>query len=89
MMGLSLHHLRFSERVWESAPVRRSGFYSNRLRLSELIEMGRRCGMRTEVDELNAWRRLPVPRCALAHPYRCMPEDELRVATVRLILHPV
>jgi SAM-dependent methyltransferase len=89
MLGLSLHHLRFPERVWESAPVRRSGFYSNRLRLSELVELNRGCGLRAEVDELNTWSRLPVPRCALAHPYCAMPEDELRVATVRLILHPV
>jgi SAM-dependent methyltransferase len=89
MMGLSLHHLRFSQRAWESRPVRRSGFYSNRFRLGELIDLCRRCRLRAEVDELNAWPALPLPRSALAPPYRDMPEDELRVATVRLILHPV
>ena len=70
------------------APVRRSGFYSNRLRLSELVDLCRRCGLRAEVDELNSWPALPLPRSALAHPYREMPDNELRVATVRLILHP-
>lgn len=87
MLGLSLHHLRFSERAWESAPVRRSGFYSNRLRLCELVDLCSRCGLRAAVDELNAWPALPLPRTALADPYRRMPEAELRVATVRLILH--
>ena len=88
MMGLSLHHLRFSERAWESAPIRRSGFYSNRLRLSELVGLSRRCGWRADVDELNTWPKVPVPRAALARPYRDMPDDELRVASVRLLLHP-
>ena len=88
MMGQSLHHLRFSERAWESAAVRRSGFYSNRLRLSELVDLARRCGWRAEVDELNTWPHVPLPRAALARPYREMPDDELRVFSVRLILHP-
>lgn len=88
MMGQSLHHLRFCEEAWESDWVRRSGFYTNRYRLSELIELNRGAGFDTELDEVNRWPRLPLPRATLAQPYRQMPEGELRVATVRLILRP-
>ena len=86
LMGHSLHHLRFSCAAWESEPIRHSGIYSNRLRLCELVALSRRAGFDTVLDEVNRWARLPVPRAALAEPYRHMPEDELRVATVRLIL---
>lgn len=88
MMGQSLHHLRFSQGAWESNWVRDSGFYTNRFRLSELIELNARAGFDTELDEVNRWPRLPLPRATLAQPYRQMPEEQLRIATLRLILRP-
>ncbi len=88
MMGQSLHHLRFSEKTWESKWFKRAGFHTNRLRLSELIELHRQAGFETELNEVNRWPEIPVPRRKLAAPYRDMPKDELRVATVRLVCRP-
>jgi SAM-dependent methyltransferase len=87
-MGQSLHHLRFSKKVWESNWFKKAGFHTNRLRLSELVELHREAGFDTVFDEINRWPKLPVPREKLARPYRDMDEDDLRVATVRLIFHP-
>jgi hypothetical protein len=89
MMGQSLNHLCFSEKVWESGLFRRAGFHTNRLRLSEWQELARQAGFATELDEVNRWPQVPVARRKLAEPFKQMPDDELRVATVRLILRPI
>jgi hypothetical protein len=88
MMGQSLHHLRFSERVWESKLIRGGGFYTNRLRLAEMLEVFDRAAFAVEPVEVTRWPSLPVERASLAHPYRDMPDDELRAATVRFVLRP-
>jgi hypothetical protein len=88
MMGLSLNHLRFSPRVWESKWVRESGFYTNRLRLAEILELCDDAGFESEVSELNRWPELPVNRTRLAKPFCDMPDEELLAATTRLVLRP-
>lgn len=88
MVGQSLHHLRFSERVWESPWFQHSGFYTNRLRLSELADLCRRCGFAVSLPEVNRWDRVPIPRQRLAPPYRDLSEDDLCAATVRMVLRP-
>jgi ubiquinone/menaquinone biosynthesis C-methylase UbiE len=37
-LGQSLHSLRFPESIWESSWFASSGFYTNRLRHSEIVE---------------------------------------------------
>jgi hypothetical protein len=86
MMGQSLNHLRFSDRVWDSPWFRRAGFHTNRLRFPEWVELFERAGFEVEVSELNRWTSLPVRRESLARPYRDIAEEGLLVATVRLVL---
>jgi hypothetical protein len=88
MLGKSLNHLRFSESVWESKSFRQSGFYTNRLRLSEMRQAFVAAGFDVELVEVNRWPDVPLRRRSMSLPYREMPDDELRVATVRLILRP-
>jgi hypothetical protein len=88
MMGMSLNHLRFSPRMWESNLIRESGFYTNRLRLAEIIQLSGEAGFESEVSERNHWPALPVNRKRLAMPYRDMPDDELRTKTIRIVLRP-
>jgi hypothetical protein len=68
--------------------IRDSGFYTNRLRLAEIVQLCEQAGFESEVSELNQWPALPVSRKRLARPYRDMPDDELRTATIRIILRP-
>ena len=88
MMSQSLNHLRFSERLWESALVYRSGFYSNGSRLSEWVDLFRGAGFDHEVTERNCWERLPIARHRLAPAYRRFGDDDLRVATFHVVLRP-
>ena len=89
MMGHSLNHLRFTERVWDSAWFRKAGFHTNRLRYPDWLDLFRRAGFDAEASELNRWEALPIPRESIAEPYRDVAEADLLVATVRMVLRPV
>jgi len=86
MMGQSLNHLRFPERVWDSAWFRQAGFYTNRLRFPDWMELFRRAGFEAEASEVNRWATLPVTREALARPFQDMTDESLLVATIRVVL---
>jgi hypothetical protein len=83
----SLNNLRFAERFWEAewfAPS--SGFYTNRIRMSEMLEMFQAAGFRAEVVGLSKFEDLPVPQRKLAAPFNSMPIDELRVSSFEVVL---
>jgi SAM-dependent methyltransferase len=87
-LNRSLNHLRFSEKTWESDWFRRAAFYTNRYRLSELMRVAREAGFEPQLDEVNRWEKLPLPRGKLDAAFRSMSDDDLLVATIRLILRP-
>lgn len=78
-LGGALNNLRFGEWLWEAEWVARSGFYTNRLRFSDLLERFRRAGFTVETVEPQRWPALPTPRHRLAPPFRDLPENELLV----------
>ncbi|MCE2509639.1 MAG: methyltransferase domain-containing protein [Alphaproteobacteria bacterium] len=80
-LGGSLHNLRFSERLWE-APwfARRSGFYTNRLRYSDMLEHFERAGFKVDVMDVNHWSTLPLPRHALHVDFQNRTKDDLHIA---------
>lgn len=83
----SLHNLRFTERVWEKSWfAARSGFYTNRLRLSGMIAAFERAGFAVAVAERDAWPRVPIARDALADPFRDMPDEDLKTFRADLLL---
>jgi hypothetical protein len=88
MMGQSLHHLRFSQRRWDSAWFGKAGFYTNRLRLHEWLAAFARARFSVQVAEENRWEHLPIPRRRLAAPYRDLSDEQLLCATVRVVLRP-
>jgi SAM-dependent methyltransferase len=83
----SLNNLRFSDRTWEAdwfAPS--SGFYTNRIRLGEMVSLIEEQGFKVDVVEKSDWEALPLPRNKLDPHFRTLEEDELKVkgATLRL-----
>jgi len=88
MLSSSLHHLRFSARVWESDLIRGSGFYTNRLRLEEILQRCASVGLEAEVCEMKRWEAMPIDRAKLAAPFCDMPEEELLPATIRIVTRP-
>jgi hypothetical protein len=44
-LGGGLNNLRFSEATWEGALFRKSGFYTNRIRFVEMVEIFEQAGL--------------------------------------------
>lgn len=85
-LGGSLNNLRFTDEKWERpwfAPG--SGFYTNRLRLSEVIAAMRTAGFTVEIAERLAWDAIPLPRDQLAPQFRSFSDDDLRTSSAALV----
>jgi len=87
-LGGALNNLRFSERVWESDFMARSGFYTNRLRYSEMLTLFEQAGFAVEVVHVDRWQELPTPKRELADEFKCFSDDELCVFGFDVTLRP-
>jgi hypothetical protein len=85
----ALNNLRFSDRVWESRPFTSSGFYTNRLRRSDLLRLFQQADFDAEVVAEARWERLPTPRKRLAPRFRFASEDDLLVHNLEVVLRPL
>lgn len=85
-LGGGLHNLRFSDGLWERPWfARRSGFYTNRLRFSEVIAALRGAGFSTEIAERRVWDTPPLARGALARQFQHLSDDDLQTSGAALI----
>jgi len=75
----SLNNLRFSAKVWESALMASSGFYTNRIRPTAMLDLMRKAGFATDVIARDHWPSIPTPRSVLNAEYRNLPDEELLV----------
>lgn len=88
-IGGALNNLRFSHRVWESRFMAESGFYTNRIQFTEMLDLFKASGLEPEVVQIDRWRELPTARKKLAEEFREIEDDELRVSGFDVILSPV
>ncbi len=86
ILGGNLNDLRFSARVWESSFMANSGFYTNRIRFSELLRLFREAGFEPEVRRVVRWQKLPTPRSKMAPEFASLPEEELQVSAFDVLL---
>jgi SAM-dependent methyltransferase len=85
-LGASLHNLRFADALWERPWfARRSGFYTNRLRLSEVVAALAAAGFTVEIAGRTQWETVPLPRDRLARQFRDLSDDDLRTSGAALI----
>lgn len=85
-LGGAQNNLRFPERMWESSLMAGSGFYTNRLRCCEIIEIMRDAGFEVALARVARWPVAPTPRVALASAFGKFPDDEMRIANFGMIL---
>lgn len=85
-LGGAQNNLRFSEKTWESPLMAKSGFYTNRLRCREIVQIMRDAGFETALTRVTRWPAPPTPRDALAEPFRALPDDELLIANFGMLL---
>jgi hypothetical protein len=89
-LAAALNNLRFSQATWESALFRRSGFYTNRIRFQQMLDLFAQAGFGVRVLGVDRWKRLPTPRARMSEPFRSMDSDALLVSGFDVVLtkHP-
>jgi hypothetical protein len=85
-LGGAQNNLRFSEAAWESPLMVNSGFYTNRLRCSEILQIMRAAGFEAALTRIARWPAPPTPRGALAAAFRAFPDDEMLIANFGMLL---
>jgi len=85
-LGGALNNLRFSERVWESDLFSKSGFYTNRIRFSQMLEMFQKAGFTIDALDKHTWDKLPTARNKLDESFQRLSDDELRVSGFSILL---
>jgi SAM-dependent methyltransferase len=81
-----LNSLRFSRALWESDLFAKSGFYTNRLRASQIVAAFTAAGYALLSRQDDRWPTLPLPRRRLHPDYAAFPEDDLLVRGLDLVV---
>jgi SAM-dependent methyltransferase len=84
-LNMRLNSLRFSRDRWESKSFVHSGFYTNRLRVTEILDSFSRAGFQKRIVHETRWSKVPISRTKLAPEFQTLSDDELRVSGFHLI----
>ena len=85
-LGGGLNNLRFSEATWEGELFRKSGFYTNRIRFHEMVEIFEQAGFKCTLLRVVRWEQLPTPREKLDPAFRQLSNDDLLVSDFDILL---
>ncbi len=85
-LGGGLNNLRFSEATWEGALFRKSGFYTNRIRFVEMVEIFEQAGFICTLPQVLRWEQLPTPHKKLNPSFRQLTDDDLLVSGFDIVL---
>lgn len=86
-LGGALNNLRFSEALWEADWwAARSGFYTNRMRPSDLLKSFRSAGFEVARYNVALWKALPTPRHVMAPEFRDMTDEDLHATGIQVLL---
>jgi len=78
-LGESLNSLRFNQGFWESELVRRSGFYTNRLRCYQIEKIFQISGFDVLKIQLDQWDKLPIQKRYLSLGFKNLNDEELKI----------
>jgi hypothetical protein len=79
LIGGAANDLRFSSRVWESKFMADAGFYTNRIRYSEMIRLFEEAGFEPEVIHVGRWDTVPIRPHKIAPEFIGLSNEELRI----------
>jgi hypothetical protein len=87
-LGGALNNLRFPEKLWESNFMASSGFYTNRIRYSEMLEIFSQIGFSVEIVNIHSWESIPTPRLKMTSRFRSLSDSELCISGFHVLLRP-
>ena len=83
-----LNNLRFSSKIWEKNWFATKGrFYTNRIRLSEMIKICESIGFSVKIVKQKQWEIAPINRENLAEEFSELSDDDLLISGAHLIMH--
>ncbi len=85
-LGGALNNLRFADETWEGKLFCSSGFYTNRIRFSEMLALFERAGFAYHIPREVRWDKLPTPRVKLHASFRQLPDEDLLVSGFDVVL---
>jgi SAM-dependent methyltransferase len=85
-IGGGLNNLRFSESIWESKLFIRSGFYTNRIRFSEMLQYFSEAGFTYSLPRVSRWDKLPTPKNRISTSFNKFSDEDLLVNGFDLVL---
>ena len=80
-----INNLRFSKNIWESYLFRNSGFYTNRLRPSQMINLFSKNRFEVSIFHQEYLYKKVLPRNKLSEDYRNLSDDDLRTTGMILV----
>ena len=83
-----LNNLRFSEQIWESDLMAKSGFYTNRIRYSQMLNIFKQTGFNVEETIIETWDKLPISRSKLSPAFKKLSDEELHISVFYVLLKP-
>ena len=87
-LGGKLNNLRFSRKIWESSFMATSGFYTNRIRFSEMTRLFEEAGFSARILNTDRWSEMPTPKRKLAREFRHLENVELLIQGFDVVLLP-
>ena len=82
------NNLRFPEKVWESAFMKKSGFYTNRILYSDMIKILKDCNFHVEIKNIKRWDIMPTPRNKLDKQFCNFSDEDLMISEFDILLKP-
>ncbi|MEN8907540.1 MAG: class I SAM-dependent methyltransferase [Clostridiales bacterium] len=81
-----LNNLRFSKKVWESDLFAKSGFYTNRLRYSQMIEYFRKVGFEIVEVSTKKFPTLPISKNKLSREFKNIQKKDLLIEVFDIVM---
>jgi hypothetical protein len=78
-LAYSLNNLRFSRKFWEKEIIKKSGIYTNRMRLSDMKDATERAGFCCVVKATEKWEVLPIRMSKLHRDFQSFKMEDLLV----------
>lgn len=89
MINESLNQLKFSNSFWESSLVKKSFFYTNRLRYSDYLFLFKKYNFEIVHEKVNKFNFLPINYNSLDPQFKDYDLDELKISGFDIVLRNV
>jgi predicted SAM-dependent methyltransferase len=87
-LGGQLNNMRIPSHLWERDWMARSGFYTNRIRMRQMVGLFEEAGFAVDVPWTAEWSRIPTARSSMAREFHNLSDADLLVYAFDAVLRP-